>query len=760
METELQLYEINTPYIHIPNELKELDQWVLYNDSKAPMQVDNTFAKPNDPSTWNDYWAVLEAKKNRSRDFRGIGFVVQKSNGYVLIDIDQCRDRETSAIQDWAVEIIQKCNSYTEVSPSGTGVHIFVRGKKIRNGNKKRLHNGAIEIYDERRYFTMTGHHVAGTPTEIMNRSQEIADICNTYLTDSSPGKEVPNGITPSLTDAEIIKRASNDKNGTEFQRFFFSGHGEDESSSEMIVCNHLAFYTQDPDQIYRILQNSMLVRDKWDKPIRTGGESYIMYTIQKAIESTTHHYDPTIHTHPPVLEEEEITSPRQVEVLPFPVDIFSAPVRNFIEEVTRSINIPTDLVAHHVTPVLGTAIGNVAEVQISNGFVGKSNLYSLLLAPSGSAKTPGFNHAVAPLKKIQRKMYQKYRNEWDFYEMELQQYQTEKSQWKKGEEIPEPPKEPILQEIYAEDTTTEGLKETLYNNKRGIILLHDEMRGLFNGLNQYRGGKGNDADFYLKLWNGDDIKVNRKGDRPKYITEPFAAMAGSIQPSEFNKLGIVKDDGDGFLSRFLISYPEVPKIRDLVWTSPDPKTIEEYEEFVQKLEMIPYGEKPIPILVNSEAEYQLNVWHFTHIRESHAHDPDTRMAWNKMLNHLLRILLIIHVMRHVNGEVELELADEESMDRAIRLIEYYKSHAIKVYAKSKNINPQDTILEKMAEYVEACGGQLSARDAQRNKGNLFGKKKKTVLANLQKLVDEGYGTIQKEKAGKSNREVWIFHLS
>lgn len=294
METELRLYETTTPYIHIPDELKQLDQWVLHDDEKIPKQPNNENASSTNPNTWGDYWTALEAWKNRRRDFRGIGFVVQESNGYVLIDIDKCRNKSTGVIADWAMQIIRKMNSYTEISISGTGIHIFVKGIKTKAGNKKKFeHGGAIEIYDDARFFTMSGNRLDEFPSDIIERKQEIAELCEQYLDDL---QVLDNNFVYSkskLTDADIIKMASNDKNGKKFQEGFFGGHGADASATELSICNHLAFYTKDPEQIYRIMQNSALVRNKWDKPIKSGGDTYILYTIKKAIQGTTASYDP-----------------------------------------------------------------------------------------------------------------------------------------------------------------------------------------------------------------------------------------------------------------------------------------------------------------------------------------------------------------------------------------------------------------------------------------------------------------------------------
>ena len=60
--------------------------------------------------------------------FDGIGFVFTPEDPYVGIDLDGARNPETGIIEPWASEIIAACASDTEISVSGTGVHIIIEG--------------------------------------------------------------------------------------------------------------------------------------------------------------------------------------------------------------------------------------------------------------------------------------------------------------------------------------------------------------------------------------------------------------------------------------------------------------------------------------------------------------------------------------------------------------------------------------------------------------------------------------------------------
>jgi putative DNA primase/helicase len=142
---------------NIPEPLRLRPQFVVYKieqrdgkPTKIPYiagAVDK--ASSTDSDTWRSFDEAVKAL--RTGHYDGIGFVFSSGDPFAGVDLDDCRDPETGEIEEWAAEIVQELGGYAEVSPSGTGVHIIVRGKAP---NKKR---GKIEAYSSERYFTMTG---------------------------------------------------------------------------------------------------------------------------------------------------------------------------------------------------------------------------------------------------------------------------------------------------------------------------------------------------------------------------------------------------------------------------------------------------------------------------------------------------------------------------------------------------------------------------------------------------------------------------
>jgi len=146
----------------IPDELKELPQFVLWKPvlrdgrwTKPPHQKNGRKASCSDPSTWADFDTV-EAAYRLGNGWAGYGFVLTADDPFCGIDLDHVRDHASGKIEGWALDLIRRFDSYTEVSPSGSGIRIFIKGRLPETGK----HKGKIEIYDRLRFLTTTGHRI------------------------------------------------------------------------------------------------------------------------------------------------------------------------------------------------------------------------------------------------------------------------------------------------------------------------------------------------------------------------------------------------------------------------------------------------------------------------------------------------------------------------------------------------------------------------------------------------------------------------
>ena len=289
---------------NIPQELKELKQWVCYRieerngkPTKIPYRTDKAGrgnAKSNDPSTWHTFEDVVESANKPINKFDGIGFIVSASDPYVFIDLDHVV--VDGVLEPWAQELINHVDSYTEYSQSRSGIHIIARAKKP--GPRCRIHSKPqFEIYEDVRLVVFTGKLFPGAPTEIRDAQQPVGEIYIEVFGDNPrnvPQKETTRNARPvGMSDPVLITEALTAKNGPKFARLWNGNIGEhngDTSAADMALCCMLAFWTdKDPIRIDRLFRESGLMRDKWDE--NRGSETYGQITINAAIGVTKETY-------------------------------------------------------------------------------------------------------------------------------------------------------------------------------------------------------------------------------------------------------------------------------------------------------------------------------------------------------------------------------------------------------------------------------------------------------------------------------------
>lgn len=296
-------------YEKIPLELKQLPHWVGWKYMQRPGEdhkrkvpinaMDGQPAKSNDPTTWCDFDTACLGKERFGLD--GIGFMFS-GDGIFGIDIDHCYDPETQELDPAAAEIIETVQSYTELSPSGTGIHILCKGA-LPEGRKRR---GAVEMYSTLRYFTVTGNQF-GLEYPFSDCTERVAVMHRKYLGEEETAAGAQKAALPMPTgrgtnadmsvDA-ILRRMFDSKHGQKLQDLYNGsweryGIGDgSQSSADQAFCNTLAFWCRcDAALMDAIFRRSGLYRQKWDK--RRGAKTYGQITIDRAIKDCRDIWEP-----------------------------------------------------------------------------------------------------------------------------------------------------------------------------------------------------------------------------------------------------------------------------------------------------------------------------------------------------------------------------------------------------------------------------------------------------------------------------------
>jgi primase-polymerase (primpol)-like protein len=288
---------------NIPLELRDVPQWVGWQlvpqpgrpkPSKVPINPrTGRSAKPNDPRTWGAFADALAIYQEKQ--LAGVGFMFSADDPFTGVDLDGCRDPATGRLDPWAEEILAAIDSYTEVSPSRTGVKQIIRGAMPADVRHRR---GAVEVYNQGRYFALTGQRLAGFPADVQPRQDALDRLCEHLGRRPGLAGTPITAPAPVLLDGdELIRRACAARNGAKFKRLWEGDwHGyPSQSEAELALCRLIAFWVgSDPGRIDALFRHSRLLRpNKWDQRHSGDGQSYGELTIAKAVTGLVRVYTP-----------------------------------------------------------------------------------------------------------------------------------------------------------------------------------------------------------------------------------------------------------------------------------------------------------------------------------------------------------------------------------------------------------------------------------------------------------------------------------
>ena len=266
-------------FANIPQEMREYRQYVVWryeNRGEAkPTKVpycafDGRLASVNEPGSWCSYTEAINAVAG----YHGIGFVLTLSDPFCFVDFDATTDPVEMQRQQ---ELRDALDSYSELSPSGQGLHIICKAM-LPNGRRK----GAIEIYSSGRYMTMTGATFDAKPIEYR---QSVASELWASLQGVAANAEFSAHSEPeTMSDREVYDQGVAATNGAKFLDLwngdFHTYHHGDHSAADFALIDMLAFYTQNREQIARLFLLSGL--GKRPKALRV---KYVSDMITRAFD-------------------------------------------------------------------------------------------------------------------------------------------------------------------------------------------------------------------------------------------------------------------------------------------------------------------------------------------------------------------------------------------------------------------------------------------------------------------------------------------
>ncbi len=308
--------ESETPYVaakyaSVPQQLREKRQWVCWSyesrpgnpkPTKVPRQPQQELpnASTANPDEWGNFADALKYTPVNG----GIGFVFATDDPYLGVDLDNCLDAVTGEVtDDRARQVVELLGpfAYIEISPSGRGLKLFTRGTLPRpevKAGKFGTKRGPYEIYEAKRFFTVTGN-IWRSQTEMRDAPDAVVRQAFAVMfpaLDAKPKPPAPTfaaNPTGPLTDDEIFRKVNCAGNASKFHALCAGdarAYNGDKSSVDIALAEILAFYTQDPVQLERLMRQYGPWREKWERP------DYLPRTIAAALDHVTERYTPRIN--------------------------------------------------------------------------------------------------------------------------------------------------------------------------------------------------------------------------------------------------------------------------------------------------------------------------------------------------------------------------------------------------------------------------------------------------------------------------------
>jgi len=389
--------------------------------------------------------------------------------------------------------------------------------------------------------------------------------------------------------------------------------------------------------------------------------------------------YEPEGEEWPPLRLEEP------PEAVPFPADVLPACLEQFCREVAESTRTAIDIPGLGMLTVAGAAIGASVQVGIKRRWTESALLYSVVIASPGRSKTPALRPVVRPLAVIDERL----RGE---SAVRLVEWRESKRAHDKGESEALPGEEPPQLRAITKDITRESLVLVLQDNPRGVLCFQDEALAWTNSWNQYK-AKGTDEQFWLSIYSGDPIAVDRKGGRESvHAPHPFAAFLGGIQPRMVRKLRGEDGGENGFLHRLAFAFPDAFPERTWTETEVSEEAERDWTNAIERLHAVEMrstsdGLQPWVAELRPEAKARFVEWYNANGAAMDEADDDGREgAMAKAEGRMARLALILSRLRRavdptrplVDGD-QVPPVELRDMEGAIRLTEYFASHAERV---------------------------------------------------------------------------------
>lgn len=515
------------------------------------------------------------------RNFDGVGFAFLPGDGLIGIDLDAvCADKHAS--------IRDACGTFTEMSPSGTGIHIIGLGEC----ETFKSNDVGIEVFCGRQFFTVTGQHDAASPLELRPiPADTLEKLRRTVERAKEDARARKHGDQPAV--APIAPTVAHNAEASRYclaalesavQRLRAAAEGgrNDLLNGEAYGLAQLIHTGGISEATIRAA-----LQDAAQACGLPPGEAKA--TISSGIRAGIQHprglpqREPRAQPRPapaaaPAIDPEtgEILdaplppAPANDNAAPVPMDIFAeypappmrrgmlpAAIENYAFDCGELIGVSPAMAAIPALVACAAALHDGVRIQPKRhetGWTESARLWCAVVGSPSVRKTPAIKRATKRLRKIDMDLHDENARQLADYAQQMEQFKEAKKEARKTGDYVKAPDAPAATRMVVEDITVEALSEVLKDNSRGVLCIQDELSGWFGSMDAYNGGKagGKDRAHWLEAYNGGGRVVDRVMRGTLKIPNWSVSMIGGIQPDAIRRIAQNMTD-DGLMQRFMV---------------------------------------------------------------------------------------------------------------------------------------------------------------------------------------------------------------
>ncbi len=737
------------PFVGLPNIpaikwLMALVQWVAWryiakSDGKKPSKVpfNPATGRPadhGDPSTWGTY--AQAAALSKRENMPGVGFMLSPDDDLTGFDLDNCRDPVTGALKPWAAEVVVLAETYAEVSPSGKGVRMFAQGKVAKT---TKCDPAGVEIYGGRRYLTVTGQRVEGTPDTI-NPAPKTLEMLLARVEAVKAEVQAAKAAVPGVPAAPGCPAAAGGP------KSFFS------AVNALALANLAAWvlallpaalpsgtgYRVGSKNLGRDLEEDLSITPQGIKDFGVADMGDAREGKRSAIDLVMEHGAPVgvsdakgaalwlcerlgvtpeslgwkgsaLSAPPAGWAEPKPIPSGLLPVDPFDRGMVPEAVAAWIMDVAERMQCPPDFVAVAMMVGLGSVLGRKIAVrpQRFTDWFEVPNLWGCIVGRPGAKKSPAMSEALRPIERLEAEARKTNAEAQTIHEHALAEHKLKQEAATKaardaakgksqssGPFFFEKPEIPKIKRYKCNDTTYEALGVILADNPNGVMVFRDELVSLLKTLDREDNAAA--RGFYLTAWSGvSGYTFDRIMRGVTHIDAACLSLLGSTQPGKLaayvgRALG-GGDGDDGMMQRFsLLVWPDDDAPFVEVDRYPDSAAKEAAFNAVVRLDALTpdsvgaeRGEfDTLPFLRLDEcAGTAFASWHAD--LEGRLRSGDLHAAMASHLSKFKKLVPALALINHL-ADGGTGAVTEAAMRRALRFAAYLESHALRAYGSGR----------------------------------------------------------------------------